>query len=142
MSVEIAVKSEHLRAIKAEIEKLESDKSKILDWVRGKEREADELNQKADKIREGLIEDSKKVEAKKKDLEKIIVTIAGRENNVSQAEKTLATKTAGLEERERLLSIQNKALIEKEEALRTREIEIDKREAFIKNIFDGIEALK
>jgi chromosome segregation ATPase len=139
---EIAIKSEHLKNIRAEIDRLESDKFRIEDWVKSKEKEMDSLNTQATKIREGLAvekkEAGKQAEKNKADL----ALIENLRNNLRETEKKIEAKNVNLTNLEGRLVEYEKSLKDFDSKLGQRKLELDKKESWINSVFEAFEEIK
>jgi len=142
MSTEVAAKSEHIKVLRAEIEKLESEKARILDWVRGKEKEVDALNKRANEILDEIEKEKKAFEIEKSALRKEQENIKLRTNAIEHVQKETESKLQSVLEKERQQTEFQWALREQETRLSVREAAVERKEKWIQSVFDGIEAIK
>jgi len=139
---EVAIKSEHLKNLRGEIDRLESEKAKITDWRKGEERKVDALKSEAQKINEEIGKKKNDLLAEQKKTSDLINSLRKTEEGIARQRGEIQYELSRLEESRKESGNTRKALFEREEAIKAKEADILKREAFIKSVFEGIERLK
>lgn len=142
MDTELAIKSEHLKQVKGQIEKLESDKGKIMDWVRAKEKEVDEANKRKAVVFEEISKAQKEIDSKKKIIDSEYGVIQEKQSKADQLIRSAQMKLDNSAIAEAKNLEYSKELNRVKDSLMEREVRIQKKEAYILSIFAGLEKLK
>jgi len=139
---EVAIKSEHLKQIKGEIEKLESEKCKIQDWVKAKEKQADEAEAKKVAAFDEISNKSREIESREKAIKVKESEIKSKLAGAESLSKDADNKAARVAADESRISEMYKNLKDQDLALGEREAKVKKQESFIHAFFEGVEKLK
>ncbi len=140
-TIDVVAKSEHIKNLRAEIDRLESDKNNILEWVKGKEKEVNVLAERSKQIQEVMVKDAQELEKKKKEFKDSEEVLVKRQNYVATAEKDIANKVDSLNIEEQRLKDWQIQLNQKALEQIDRENGLIVRENYIKGIFEKIKAL-
>lgn len=141
-TTEIAAKTQHVRNLKAQIDKLESERGRIEDWVKSKEKEVDELNNKKNVIHKKIKADIIELEEKKKQIDGLLEDLTKKNFQNNKSANKARMEREALEVKKLELHNFKNELNSRKESLDEREGSVKVREKYIKGIFDGIDRLR
>lgn len=141
-TIEVAAKSQHILNLRAEIDKLESDKARINDWIKGKEKEMDSINAQATKVREELSKEKKESENRLNEIKKAQFSIDSQRAVVNDLNRSLENKRVKLENLEARLIEYQRELNAQSEELNEKKAALDKKESCVNSFFEGLEKLR
>lgn len=142
METEIAVKSEHLKQIKAQIEKLESEKYAVQDWVKKQEARVTEVNLQVRTKQDELAKSQAEHDKKKKASEGLLIEIGVKTDELNRKIAAFNHQQSILDEQTSNIKSNNNAMFAKQIELDRREAGVVKKEEYLKQVFDGLEKLK
>lgn len=141
-TIEIAAKSEHVKNLRSEIDRLESDKAKFQDWFRAKEKEADALSLRMSRLREANIEERNALDKQSAQIKADRILIENAKNRLASEETGISNRLSNIAIQEQALKERSQSITDKELELGEREAQVKKRESWIKAMFEQLEALK
>lgn len=141
MALNLDTTATKMANLRAQINKLEDEKQGIIEWVEKKQKEYDEFEKKALKIRTELEKKHEEVHNKDEQLQKDLKRNAQLLSQIIEERKKLEQETALSQTASNELAKKNAEMGRKIEELKGKELEVDaklRKWTEIKKIFEGI----
>lgn len=142
MSTEVAEKTQTVKELKGQIERLESEKGKIQDWVKAQEARVDAVNAKVAAKQAELAKAQAEHDAKRKKAEDATLALGVQSDEISRKRGEIQYAQSRLDESAANFKNSNQEYQKRISDLEQREAVIVKKEQFLKTVFDNLETLK
>lgn len=142
MGIAVERAERQLAELEADIKRMQSEKDKIMDWVKKQEQAVDKAKAELVKIQEKMIDEQKSLDSKIKESNALIEQVKGERNKLEEQRRSVNEQLVRLSEAKAEDMATSNRLREEQERLKDLGADLSKKANFIEHIFSEIEKLK